>query len=310
MPADPPRGLSGPRRLVRRRRLGRARPRASGARSSRSCDGPAPEPGGAAGRGRASSGRGGWSGNGGRDGRARGLLARDRLDRATDPRQNPVGRPAGRAGGACVGSGRGSTGAGRAERGDRRLPGLPAARRLAGAGGAREAGGVPRRGVLGPPGARLRRPGRRDRPGRPGPGGPRRQPDRADVHRRPLGRLALRRAAPGRPGEPAHEHAARRRAAARRRLHRRRGPLRPAGQPAHAGGARRVPAVPGARAGGVGAALGSTSRWVDMRMPRWRRSSGSGPAPASATARRPRYRPGGRSSARSTRASRTPSPAS
>ena len=41
----------------------------------------------------------------------------------------------------------------------RRLPRLPAPGGLAGGGGARQAGGVPRRGVLGPAGARLRRSG-------------------------------------------------------------------------------------------------------------------------------------------------------
>ena len=52
-------------------------------------------------------------------------------------------------------------GAGGADRRDRRLPALPAARRLARAGRAREGRAVPRRAVLGPAGAGLRRPGRR-----------------------------------------------------------------------------------------------------------------------------------------------------
>ena len=53
-------------------------------------------------------------------------------------------------------------GARRADRGDRRVPALPAARRVARAGRAREGRPLPRRGVLGPAGAGLRRPGRAD----------------------------------------------------------------------------------------------------------------------------------------------------
>ena len=63
---------------------------------------------------------------------------------------------------------------------------VPAPGRVARAGRAREAGRVPRRGVLGPAGARVRRPDGDDRRARPGAGGPRRQPHRAGVHRRPL----------------------------------------------------------------------------------------------------------------------------
>ena len=55
---------------------------------------------------------------------------------------------------------------------------------------------------------------------------PRRQPDRAHVHRRSLGRLALRGAAPGRVREPGPLGAPRRRAAAARRLRDRGQPLR------------------------------------------------------------------------------------
>ena len=88
----------------------------------------------------------------------------------------------------------------------RRLPGLPAPGGLARAGGPRQAGRLPRRGVLGPAGARLRRPRRQGAGGRPGAGRPRRQPHRAGVHRRPVGRLAVPRHVPRRPGQPAHEH--------------------------------------------------------------------------------------------------------
>ena len=71
----------------------------------------------------------------------------------------------------------------------RACPRLVAWREQVGAG---EAGRVRRRGVLGPARARLRR-SRRRRAGRgPGPRRPRRQPHRAGVHRRPLGRLAVR----------------------------------------------------------------------------------------------------------------------
>ena len=66
-----------------------------------------------------------------------------------------------------------------------------------------EAGVVPRRGVLGPPGARLRRPARPAADRRARARGARREPDRPGVHRRPVGRLALRVAAPDRVREPA-----------------------------------------------------------------------------------------------------------
>ena len=58
--------------------------------------------------------------------------------------------------------------AGRAGGRRRRLPGLPATRRVARGGRRREAGGVPRRDVLGPADARLRRPGGADRRPRAG----------------------------------------------------------------------------------------------------------------------------------------------
>ncbi len=67
----------------------------------------------------------------------------------------------------------------------------------------------------GRPGPGLRRSRRPDRDRGPGPGRPRRQPHRADVHRRPFGRLPLRRPPPRRPRQPADEHRPRRRASAR-----------------------------------------------------------------------------------------------
>ena len=81
----------------------------------------------------------------------------------------------------------------RADRRDRRLPALPAARRVARARRPREGRPVPRRGVLGPAGPGLRRPGGADPGRRAGAGGARRQPDRARVHRRRLRRLPVAR---------------------------------------------------------------------------------------------------------------------
>ena len=88
--------------------------------------------------------------------------------------------------------------------GHRRVPALPAPGRVAGAGRPGEAGRLPRTRSTGAgrcpasaiPAARLLVIG-------PRPGRPRRQPHRPDVHRRPLGRLALRGAAPRRLRQPA-----------------------------------------------------------------------------------------------------------
>ena len=66
------------------------------------------------------------------------------------------------------------------------MPALPAARRLARARRPREGRAVPGRDVLGPAGARVRRPGRADPHRRAGAGGARRQPDRSGLHRRRL----------------------------------------------------------------------------------------------------------------------------
>ena len=98
---------------------------------------------------------------------------------------------------------------------DSLLPALPAAGRVARGGGGRPAEALPRRGVLGAPGGRLRRPAGAARDRRPRPGRPRRQPHRADVHRRSLRRLALRGAAPRRARQPADVGRSRRRAPAR-----------------------------------------------------------------------------------------------
>ena len=91
---------------------------------------------------------------------------------------------------------------GSAQRGGRRLPSLPPSRRVARAGRAREAGGVPRLGLLGPADAGLRRPGRARADPRARARRARRQPHRPDLHRRPLGRLPVRVAAPGRARQP------------------------------------------------------------------------------------------------------------
>ena len=146
---------------------------------------------------------------------------------------------------------------------------------------AREAGGVPRRGVLGPARARLRRPGRPRAGRRPGARGPRRQPHRSDVHRRPLRRLAVRRPAPGRatPTSPRATHR-RRRPRAHRRLHHRAGALRAAGQQADARRAGHLPAVPRPRAG----AAAPTCGWS------WRSARSATEAAAGALGVRPRPR--------------------
>ena len=160
-------------------------------------------------------------------GRAR---ARHRADRRRRPR---AGRGAIAAGAWAVRTR--SPAAGRARAARHGLPRLPAARGLARGGRRGQARGVRRPGVLGPADPGLRRPGRDRAAARPRPRRARRQPDRARVHRRPLGRLPLRRAAPhrasptsrrpstaatasrsGAPGSP-RPSAARRRPTSRRR---------------------------------------------------------------------------------------------
>ena len=83
-------------------------------------------------------------------------------------------------------------------------------------------------------------------------GGPRRQPHRPDLHRRPLRRLALRRAAPGRPGDPADQRARRRRPRADRHPDGRHGPLRAAAEQADHRRARHLRALAGGRADAAG----------------------------------------------------------
>ena len=125
-------------------------------------------------------------------------------------------------------------GVARARRAGLGVPGLPAAGRVA-------------RGRRGDQG---RRASFADQPywGRPGPGfgdpdaaaarrrprprGQRHQPHRPDVHRRPLRRLDVCRAAPAGLRQPAAVAGQRRRAGAARRTDRRRGPLRAAGEQA------------------------------------------------------------------------------
>ena len=86
------------------------------------------------------------------------------------------------------------------------VPGLPAAGRLARGGGGDEAGVLRRPALLGPADRRLGRPAAPGADRRPGTGGQRRQPHRPGVHRRLLGRLAVREPAPGRPGGAADQH--------------------------------------------------------------------------------------------------------
>ena len=76
------------------------------------------------------------------------------------------------------------------------------------------------------------------------PGGARREPHRARLHGRPLGRLAVRRDVPRRVREPAGVGRGRRRPRAPRRLRRGRGPVRAAGEQADDRGARPLPPVP------------------------------------------------------------------
>ena len=140
------------------------------------------------------------------------------------------------------------------------MPALPAARRVAGAGRPREGRALPRRDVLGPAGARVRRSGRADPARRPRAGGARRQPDRPRVHRRRVGRLPVRRDARGRAREPADVAVGRRRARAARRLRRGRRPMRAAGEQAAAVRARQLRAVPRPGAGAARRRCGCSSR--------------------------------------------------
>jgi hypothetical protein len=140
--------------------------------------------------------------------------------------------------------------AGRAGARGRLVPALPAARRLAQEGRPREEGRLLGRVLLGPPRPRLRRPGSKGRHPRPRPRRPRRQPDRSPLHRRPLGRLSLRRAPPHGFREPARLAPPRRRPPALWRLDLRRRPLRPAAEQTYLHRARHLPPLrrPRARA--------------------------------------------------------------
>ena len=179
-------------------------------------------------------------------GAAHGAAARDSVPghgEAAKPMSYGTRRGAGRAGGARS---------------------TPAAAARAWSSGARPCAADPPRRYRGEdywarPARRLRRPGGAAGDRRPGPGRPRRQPHRPDVHRRPLRRLALRGPAPGRLRQPARVGAPRRRAAPARRLRHRGRPLRAAGQQADAGGARQLPPLPGARAGAARALPGRSS---------------------------------------------------
>ena len=131
------------------------------------------------------------------------LAGRDRRCRGVDEQEHPHRRRRVPVRSGRMPRARGATDLAALVARDRRVPGLPAARRVARAGRAREAGGVPRRGVLGPSGARFRRPAGSGARRRARARGPRRQPHRPGVHRRPVGRLPLRVAAPHRVREPA-----------------------------------------------------------------------------------------------------------
>ena len=86
---------------------------------------------------------------------------------------------------------------------DRELRALSAAARVVPRGRAVEGAALRGPGVLGPPGARLRRSRGAPADRRPGARRARRQPHRPRLHRRPLGRLPVRRAPPRRLRQPA-----------------------------------------------------------------------------------------------------------
>ena len=154
------------------------------------------------------------------------------------------------------------------DRRDRRVPRLPAPGRVARAGRAREAGLVPRRGLLGPPGPRVRRPAARilllglapaahggNRTGRVFTG------DRS-------GDWLFARAPSGRAREPADVGAGRRRAARSRDAYVAAAVrCAPPRQQADARGARPLPAVPRARARAARAGCGSIVALGGVRVP-------------------------------------------
>jgi hypothetical protein len=124
---------------------------------------------------------------------------------------------------------------------------VPAPRGLARRGSRREARRVPRRGVLVAWRAGVRRSQGDHARARPRARGTRRQPHRADVHRRPLRRLAVPGDVPGGVRQPAHVGEPCRRPAPHGGLGHVGRQVRAAGQPPAADGARRLPALPAAR---------------------------------------------------------------
>ena len=97
---------------------------------------------------------------------------------------------------------------------------------------------VPRIILLGQAGSRFRRPQRTPAHRRIGPGGPRRQPHRANVHRRFVRQLAVRSPPPLRIRQPDRVGLCHRRARTLRLLRHRRRPLRPTAKQAYLGGTR------------------------------------------------------------------------
>ena len=166
---------------------------------------------------------------------------------------------------------------------------------------------------------------------RPGPGRARREPHRADLHRRPQRRLPLRLAVAVRPGRPADERHRRGRPAAARRAHGRCGPLRAAREQAvgcRAGrlraladrGTRAGPRLPSASSsasvtspGRLSGRSWAVAGFVAAQAAAGVRARRRGPARRGSTRWRQRRRPVAvatrYSSAATTRASRTPLPA-
>ena len=204
----------------------------------------------------------------------------------------------------------------RSFRGGPLLPALPAAGRVARGLRGGPAAPLSRRGVLGEAARRLRRPGGAAADRRPRPGGARRQPDRAHVHRRPLRRVALRGAAPRRLRQPGPRPSTAATgcgcatprsppsSAARRRPTSRRRPSATTASPTSSGSWRCSSAAASIVALGAFAWDGAlrAARALGAEVPR--------PQAALRPRRRGRPRPLARCSAASTRASRTPSPAS
>ncbi|CAK7285501.1 hypothetical protein SGPA1_31374 [Streptomyces misionensis JCM 4497] len=125
------------------------------------------------------------------------------------------------------------------------LPGLPPAGGVARGGRADQTGRLRRLDVLGQAGARLRPRGRPAADHRPGPGGARRQPHRAHVHRRPLRGRALPGAVRRGPRQPPHRGQRRRRTGTVRSPDHRARALRAARQQADPRRARHLPVLAG-----------------------------------------------------------------